>query len=97
MNKIWGDFQLLEWCWLTCGMVLSDTLRGTIWYLERYQVRNCFWGLKGLKHLTPFIKLQERGCKTVPSAAIPFRQGVCGRNWKYWMRIFFHCMEYGDL
>ncbi|WP_412473199.1 hypothetical protein [Bacteroides thetaiotaomicron] len=24
MNKIWGDFQLLEWCWLTCGMVLAD-------------------------------------------------------------------------
>ena len=40
--------------------------------------RNCFWGLKGLKHLTPFIKLQEWSCKTVPSAAIPFRQGVCG-------------------
>ena len=27
--KIWGDFQLLEWCWLTCGMVLADLRNGT--------------------------------------------------------------------
>ena len=33
--------------------------------------------MKGLKHLTPFIKLQEWSCKTVPSAAIPFYQVVC--------------------
>ena len=38
MNKIWGDFQLLEWCWLTCGMVLADLRNGTFWHTERYHL-----------------------------------------------------------